>query len=128
MNADLRDPETYTVIGAAMEVHRTLGPGFLEQVYQDALEMELRSKQIPCEREKLIQISYKGALLPSYYKADFVCSGALLVELKALREIGPIEEAQVINYLKATGFHRALLLNFGEPSLRYKRIVHEFAG
>lgn len=126
MGADVKDPDTYAVIGAAMEVHRTLGPGFLEPVYQDALEVELRLKQVPCEREKLIQITYKNALLPSYYKADFVCFGTLIVELKALKELGAIEEAQVINYLKATAFKKALLLNFGEPSLRYKRIVHEF--
>lgn len=122
-SADNRDPETYAVLGAAMEVHRELRSGFLEAVYQDALAVELGLRGIPFEREKLLHVTYKGGVLPSFYKADFVCFGSVLVECKALRSIGGAEEAQVLNYLRITRLTRALLLNFGAPSLEYKRLV-----
>ena len=106
-----------------MEVHRELGIGFLEAVYQDALAAELALQGVPFEREKLLRISYKHRLLPSYYRADFVCFGALLVECKALPALTGIETAQVLNYLRITRLERAVLLNFGTPSLQYKRLV-----
>ena len=118
------DPETYAVIGAAMEVRRELRTGFLEAVYQDALAVELASRQIPFEREKLLEVRYKGGILPRCYKADFGCFGTLLVEYKAIQAIGKVEEAQVLNYLRATGLTRALLLNFGTHSLAHKRLIY----
>ncbi len=125
MDADSnnRDPETYAVLGAAMEVHRELRNGFLEVFYQDALAVQFASRGISFEREKLLQVRYKGGILPSYYKADFVCFGSVLVECKALQAIGNVEQAQVLNYLRITGLNRAVLLNFGTPSLEYKRLV-----
>jgi GxxExxY protein len=118
-----RDPRTFAIIGAAMEVHRQLGCGFLEAVYQEALEMELARRDIPFQRQVELPIFYKGTRLETSYKADLVCFGEVIVELKALAEIGGIEEAQVINYLKATGIKVGLLLNFGSRSLQYKRYV-----
>jgi GxxExxY protein len=121
--AGVRDSETSAIIGAAMEVHRELGRGFLEAVYQDALAVELGLREIPFEREKLLQVTYKGAVLPSFFKADFVCHGTVLVECKALKSIGGPEEAQVLNYLRITRLTRALLVNFGTASLEYKRLI-----
>ena len=118
-----KDQQTYAVIGAAMEVHRQLGHGFLEIVYQEALATELTERGIPFHREVVLSISYKSKMLPCAYKADFICFGNLLVETKALGKLSGIEDAQVINYLKATGFERALLLNFGNPRLEYKRLI-----
>ncbi len=123
MNADVRDLETYAVIGAAMEVHRTLGQGFLENVYQEALAVELTRQDIPFKREVALSISYKGNLLPCTYRVDFLCYGSLLIELKALTSLGGNEEAQVINYLRASCHKKALLLNFGTYSLQHKRFV-----
>ncbi len=106
-----------------MAVHSELGCGFAEPVYQDALEVELGLRAIPFEREKKVQIHYKGVLLKSWYKAEFVCFGSILVECKAVSEISSAHEAQVLNYLKATGFTRALIVNFSSPRLVYRRMV-----
>ena len=102
-NDKVRDPETYAIIGAAMEAHRTLGHGFLEAVYQEAFEHELSFANIPHNREVEFEIRYKGKRLTPYYKVDFVCYGSTLVELKALRNLSSIEESLVLNYLKASG-------------------------
>jgi GxxExxY protein len=118
-----RDPETYAVIGAAMMVHGELGHGFLESVYQAALGREFESRSISFQREVEIPVFYRGANLGMSYRADFICFTDLLIELKALKAIGSVEESQVINYLKATGFQRALLINFGAPGLEFKRLV-----
>jgi GxxExxY protein len=121
--SNIGDPQSYGVIGAAMEVHRELGFGFLEAVYQDALAAEFGIRDIPFEREKLLQLRYKGRLLPSYYRADFVCFETLLVECKAIPVLTGIESAQVLNYLRITRLERALLLNFGTSTLQYRRVV-----
>ena len=117
------DPQTYAIIGAAMEVHRELGHGFLEAVYQEALAMELAARNVPFQREAPLAVKYKNHPLACAYKADFVCFGEILVELKAVSKLGDPEKAQVINYLNATRFTRALLFNFGSPSLEYQRLV-----
>lgn len=125
MNADTdnRDEQTFAVIGAAMAVHRELGHGFLEPVYQEALAFELRQRGISFEREAVLPIHYRDVTLTAIYRADFVCFGELIVELKAINRLSGIEEAQVINYLKAAKLQRALLINFGAASLEYKRLV-----
>jgi GxxExxY protein len=124
MSSPQRDPETYAIIGAAMEVHAVLGNGFLEAVYQDALAMEFKARSIPYDREQAIPVFYKGQKLGTPYRADFVCYGSVIVELKALKALSAVESAQVLHYLKATGFERALLINFGTSRLDYKRFVH----
>jgi len=125
MDADpgSKDEITFSIIGAAMAVHRELGSGFLEAVYQEALEREFCMLNIPCEREKCLPVFYKGEKLNTYYQADFVCYDSVIVELKALQNLSGIEEAQTINYLKASGLQKGLLLNFGSKSLQYKRLV-----
>ena len=123
---ETRDPQTYAILGAAMEVHRRLGSGFLEVVYQEALEVEFGERSVPFQREVEIPIMYRDRQLACTYRADFVCFGDVIVELKALRQVTDVERAQVVNYLKATGLQRALLLNFGTSGLEHKRFVREF--
>ena len=120
---DNRDPQTYAIIGSAIEVHKQLGPGFLETVYQEALMLELGERQIPFLREVDLPIFYKSQPLAARYRADFICFSLIVVELKAIAHLSTVEEAQLINYLKATGLERGLLLNFGAPSLEYKRFA-----
>ena len=117
------DPETYAVIGAAMEVHRVLKPGFSEPVYREALEIECADRGIPVQRELRLPIFYKEHLLKTHYRADFVCYETLIVECKALQTIGSAELGQVLNYLRCTQHRRALLINFGSVSLQQKRVV-----
>ena len=118
-----KDRQTYEVIGAAMRVHSALGPGFLESVYQEALEIEFKNRNIDYVREMSLPIYYRGQQLNTFYKADFICFNSLIIELKALQKLSGLEEAQVINYLKASQMHKALLLNFGAASLQHKRLV-----
>jgi GxxExxY protein len=120
---DKRDPRTCAIIGAAMEAHRQLGCGFLEAVNHEALALELASQKVPYAHEVELPISYKGRRLLTCYRAGFICFGTIVVEVKALQNLGGSEEAQLINYLKATGHEVGLLLNFGAKSLEYRRLI-----
>ena len=116
--------EVYAVVGAAMEVYYTLGVGFLEPVYQEAIAIEMNGRGIPYVREQKLQIVYKGIYLDKYYFADFVCYDQILVELKSVNRLTSIDEGQIINYLRITGKHVGLLINFGaRPKLEWKRYV-----
>jgi len=118
-----RDPRTYAIIGAAMELHKQLGCGFLEPVYQEALAVEFLKRRILFRREVTLPIFYKGVNLDTPYRVDFICWEEVAVELKALAKLGGTEEAQLINYLKASGLEIGLLLNFGTRSLEYRRFM-----
>src|SRR5262245_25107664 len=117
------DPRTYAIIGAAMEVHRQLGCGFLEAVYQEAMAIELELAGVPFRKEVYLPIFYKGQRLTCTYRADFVCYDSVVVELKALSQLSGTEESQLLNYLKATGIEIGLLLNFGRRSLEHQRRI-----
>jgi len=116
--------ETYAIVGAAMEVHRILGPGFSESIYQEALAIEFERQGIPFEKEKSIIVKYKDIELHNTFRADFVCYQDIIVELKALESTTLEHRSQVINYLKATGFKLGLLINFGERQLYRRRIIN----
>ena len=114
--------ESYKIIGAAMEVHRLLGCGFVEPVYQEALEKEFVLRGIPYEREKELSVSYKGSQLSKTFKADFVCYGKIILELKAVKEFADEHYAQIYNYLRASGLDLGLLINFGSASIEFERV------
>ena len=116
--------ESYRIVGAAFKVYNNLGYGFLESVYQEALEIEFQRQCIPYEREKELKIQYDGVVLKQTYKADFVCFGKIIVELKAVSALDDAHRAQVYNYLHATGYRLGLLLNFGSSDeLENQRII-----
>ncbi len=116
--------EVYSIAGAAMEVYYTLGVGFLEPVYQEALAIEFSGRGIPYSREPRLQLSYKDVALKKVYRPDFVCFDQVIVELKSQVRLTSVEEAQIINYLKVTRMHVGLLMNFGaRPKLEWKRYV-----
>lgn len=117
---------TRTIIGAAMRVHSTLGPGFLESVYRNALAWELRRKGLPVECERRLRVHYRDAIVGDFV-ADMLIDGRLIVELKAAVSIEPGHEAQILNYLAATGIGLGLLLNFGASRLEMRRKTREFA-
>lgn len=118
-----KDPRTQAIIGAALEVHRHLGSGFLEAVYQEALALEMVARGIPFRREVELPIQYKNTKLATAYKADFVCFDSFVVESKALSRLSGPEESQILHYLRASGLETGLLLNFGSRSLELKRFV-----
>jgi GxxExxY protein len=118
-----RDPQTYSIIGAAMEVHKELGCGFLEAVYQEALAEEFKKQGILFRREVDFPVYYKDKQLVVAYRADFLCFNEIVVEIKALQNLSGIERAQLINYLKASEIERGLLVNFGASSLQYERFI-----
>ena len=115
--------ESYQIIGKCMEVHNNLGPGFLEIVYKDALELEFKKACIPYDREKEYRVNYKGVILPHKFYADFVVFDKIIIEIKAVSGIADEFMARAINYLKVSENKLALIVNFGESKLNYKRIV-----
>jgi len=124
MEKFLYENETYAIRRCLMNVFNELGTGFLEKVYQEALELEFIEKQIPYRRETPIAIKYKGHLLQQKYIADFICYDKIIIELKAVAELNDVHKAQVFNYLKATGFDLAMLVNFGEKNLKIERLFN----
>ena len=124
MSVFLYKEETYKIIGAAMKVHSTLGCGFTEKVYQDALEVELQKQGIPYLREPRLHVSYEGIILATTFEPDFVCYEKIILELKAVRDIEDMHRAQVMNYAKVGGFKVALLLNFGDVLLQHERFAN----
>ena len=124
MSGLLFKDEVYAINGATFEVYKTLGPGFLEPVYQEALAIEFVSRGIPFEREKALEQHYKGVLLEKKYVPDFVCFDQIILELKVLPKLTNTEVAQLLNYLKITKMRLGLLANFGSPNhLEWKRYV-----
>ena len=116
--------EVYQIVGAAIDVHRELGPGFLEAVYQEAIEIELKSRLIPFSSQRLLDIFYKGIRLNKEYLADLLCFDKIVVELKALDRLSRKEESQILNYLKAANIRVGLLIHFGSVGkLEWKRFV-----
>jgi GxxExxY protein len=116
--------EVYAIMGAAMEVHRELGSGFLESVYQEALEVELARREIPFDSQESLKIVHKDQTLKKEFIADLICFGKIVIELKAHDNLSDKEEAQILNYLKATGFKLGLVIKFGShPKLEWKRLV-----
>ena len=119
-----KDSFSYEIIGAAMEVHSELGPGFLEAVYQEAMEIELRERKVPFAAQPQIKLYYKQYPMDKFYKPDFICFDSHLVEIKAETCLTKVDEAQIINTLKAARLQTGLLINFGQPSLKYQRFVY----
>jgi GxxExxY protein len=115
--------ESFRIIGLCMEVHNNLGKGFLEIVYKDALEYEFRKDNIPFEREKEYVVNYKDVVLPHKFYADFVVFDKIILEVKGIAGIAEEHIAQTLNYLKVSGLKLGLIVNFGELSLQYKRVV-----
>ncbi len=116
--------ECYAIQGAVFEVYREMGCGFLEAVYQECLERELKQRGIPFRSQPALKLSYKGDLLSQAYRPDFVCFDKIIVELKAVKNISNENEAQVFNYLKGSGLRLGLLVNFGHyPKATVQRIV-----
>jgi GxxExxY protein len=120
---ETKDPQTYEIIGAAMEVHATLGHGFLESIYHDALCRELTLRGIPFRREVPFAVLYKGEPLESTFRVDLLCYDDVVIELKALEQLAGKHEQLLLNYLKVTGLKRGLMLNFGAPRLETRRMV-----
>jgi GxxExxY protein len=116
--------ESFQIIGACIEVHKKLGSGFLESVYAEALELEFKKMNIPYVREKKLTVFYDNQPLKKYFKADFVCYNSIIIELKATKFIIDADHLQTLNGVKATQFKLGLLINFGSPSLTFKRIVN----
>ncbi|MCD9576007.1 GxxExxY protein [Flavobacterium soyae] len=118
-----REKDTYKIIGICMEVHRNLGPGLLEVVYKDALELEFKENNIPFEREKEYSIEYKGKILPHKFYADFIINEDIVLEVKAIKEFSNEHIAQILNYIKLSDSEVGLLVNFQTKSLQYKRYI-----
>ncbi|OEU40985.1 GTP-binding protein [Methanosarcina sp. Ant1] len=118
------EEETFAIRGAVFEVYREMGSGFLEAVYQECLEKELRKQNIPFVAHKELNLVYKGDMLQQIYKPDFICYDKIIVELKSVKQIAPEHKAQLLNYLKATGLELGLLINFGSyPRAQIERMI-----
>lgn len=126
MNEIIYKEESYQIIGACMKVHAELGAGFLEPVYQEALEKQFTTEGVSYEKEKMVNVYYNGEKLNKYYKADFLCFDKIIVELKAAASLHSDMIAQVQNYLRSTNLKLGLLVNFGEKSLVYKRVLNPY--
>ena len=116
--------DVYKIIGCAMKVHTILGCGFHESVYQEAFAYELKRSEIPFQSEKILNIQYDDIILNKKYIADYLCYDKIIVETKAISALSPEHDSQVINYLKATSLKLGILINFGEQSLKWKRIIY----
>ena len=124
INNFLYEDLTYKIIGIAMKVHKELGPGFLEAVYEEAMIVELTNEKIPFENQVQIEIKYQGRKLKKKYRADFIVDKRILIELKGINKLTKVDEACMINYLKATGIRVGLIINFGRSSLEWKRLIY----
>ena len=124
MGSIIYKDESYAIVGATMKVHTFLGCGFVEKVYQEALEIEFTKRGIPFEREKRLLIEYNGQILKTEFFVDFLCYDKIVVELKAVAEVVGEHKSQVINYLKAGGYRLGYLINFGQQSLYKERLFH----
>ena len=117
------DPRTYAIIGAAIEVHRVMGTGFLELLYKDALAIEFERREIPFVAEVPCQVEYKGHILRGNYRMDFVCFKEVVLEIKARSAITPADHAQLLSYLASARIRHGLLLNFGAARMEHRRFV-----
>nr|WP_315152625.1 GxxExxY protein [uncultured Flavobacterium sp.] len=124
MDKILFKEESFKIIGACMKVHRTLGAGFLEAVYEEALAKEFLIQNIPFKRQLKLELYYEKEKLNKHYRADFVCYDTIILEIKAVRHIPDVFSAQLRNYLKCTSMELGMLINFGTSSLNYKRIIN----
>jgi GxxExxY protein len=116
--------ESYKIIGCCMEVHKKLGAGFLESVYSEALEIEFKNADIPFEKEKKLPVLYDNKPMKKYFRADYICYDSIIIELKSSKYLIEADYKQTLNNIKATNYKLGLLINFGTPSLTYKRLVH----
>ncbi len=116
--------ESYKIIGACMKVHRELGSGFLEAVYDEALKKEFMKSEIPFKSQVKLKVFYEGEQLKKYYIADFICYDKIILEIKSINQVPVVFYAQIKNYLTATKMELGMLINFGQPSLVYKRILN----
>ncbi|MFV7236950.1 GxxExxY protein [Flavobacterium sp. ZB4R12] len=123
-NKILYKEESFAIIGACMKVHRSLGAGFLEAVYEEALEKEFQIQKIPFKRQVKLSLYYDKQLMKKQYRADFVCYDSIIIEIKAVSQIPVTFYTQLTNYLKCTNLELGMLINFGTPSLTYKRMIN----
>lgn len=123
-NKILCKEESFKIIGACMKVHRSLGSGFLEAVYEEAIEKEFDIQKIPYKKQVKLELYYNDQKLKKHYRADFVCYNHIILEIKAVSQIPSVFNAQLKNYLKCTNMELGMLINFGTSSLTYKRIIN----
>ncbi len=123
-NKLLFEEESYKIIGTCIAVHKKLGTGFQQPIYKEVLQKEFKKNKIPFEKQKQLQIFYDGTVLKEPFTADFVCYDRIIIEIKSMSSIPQETKQQVVNYLKATNFKLGLLINFGESSLKWKRLIN----